>query len=422
MKSMKKLKIVVVNVWHDDNKGDGGICEGVLSLIQQKYPDAKLGIVSMFPDSSPAFKAAHRHLIQRFPDLEVAPSPFLAVDPSKSTSWTQKVWHLPGSFFRLFPLFSQSLPGLRLISEADLVIANGGQYLFTDRKYFNSTFRVFRSLYPLLVAKSYKIPYILFSQSFGFYTAESNRLDNALVRSVLNHAEVVFAREELSKQELLKVGILESKVAVLPDSAFAIKPQMSERVGEIMSKLGLQRHHFWVITVRKWKEHTESFLDEMAALVKTSLKEGMTDKIVLVAHTQGPSQGENDRIATHSLAKRIDHPSVLVMEEDLRPGELAAFYGEASLMIGTRFHSIIFALDGGTPAYAVSYAGPKTWGIMEMLGLKQLCSDMNQFSAQETLERIQAVDLAQLSSEIPGKIQVLCQQLEDKVESLLKEV
>ncbi|MEO0770769.1 MAG: hypothetical protein AAFY72_15335, partial [Cyanobacteria bacterium J06649_4] len=111
--------IVIVNVWHDDNKGDGGIAEGVLTLVKTHYPEAKLGIVSMFPEGAPAFKSAHRHLTARFENIEVAPSPFAAHDPSQSGGLFRllnKLWQVPLSFLRLKVPQAFSHPGADLIS------------------------------------------------------------------------------------------------------------------------------------------------------------------------------------------------------------------------------------------------------------------------------------------------------------------
>lgn len=417
-------RIVVVNMWHDDNKGDGGICEGVITLFKQSLPKAQLGVVSMLPTYAKAYHNSYRHLKQSFPDLEIAPSPFLANDPSHSPDsyrYLRRLWHLPGTLLRLLPMFAQTQSGLRLIANADLVISNGGQYIYTEPRYFDSMFRVFRNLYPLIAARIYGVPYILFSQSYDFIEG-GDRLDNILVKSVFSKAKMVFARESISLDRLIKLGLSKSNLAVIPDAAFALQPKLSERVKRILAQHQLEPGKFWVITVRKWKTYTDSFLDEMAILIEQAIAKGIINRIVLVAHTQGPSPGENDCLATQKLASRIKSEAVSVNEDDLSPGELVAFYGQASLMIGTRFHSVIFALVGGTPAYAVSYAGPKTWGIMEMLGMKELCINMNDFSAAKVLADIQTVDLEAIAAQLPAKIGNLQQKLAENVNALIDDL
>lgn len=412
--------IVIVNVWHDDNKGDGGIAEGVLRLIQQQHPQAQIGVVSMFPESAAANQSAHRHLIRSFPEITVVPSPFSSHDPSKSGGLARlfkKSWQVPLSLSRIALAPWLKHPAIQLIAGADLVIANGGQYLFTQKNYINSLFTAYRLLYPLLLARRCQIPYLLFSQSFGFY--EQDRFDNQLIRTTLNDAVSTWAREDISYQKLLKLGLSEKKIALVPDAAFVLVPNHTERVQAVLDRHHLETGKFWTITVRQWSTYTEAFLDEMEVLIRAALQAGLIKKIVLVAHTQGPSQGGDDRVPTNALFHRFEgDEAVTMVDDDLTPGELVAFYKEAKLMIGTRFHSVIFALVGGTPAYAVSYAGPKTWGIMKMLGIDHLCSDMSDFVASEALERIKSADLNAIAAELPDKIAQLRQQLQENFEHL----
>ncbi|MGD1921837.1 MAG: polysaccharide pyruvyl transferase family protein, partial [Pleurocapsa sp.] len=378
--NQKQPRIVIVNVWHDDNKGDGGICEGLIISLKQRWSDAELSIVSMMPYYAPVSPNAHRHLRSRFPDLKVFSSPFVSKDPSYSPDrygHLRKLWHIPNTLWQLVGWLPQSHPALNAIANAELVISNGGQYIYTSNNYFASLFRTFRNLYPFMLAGNYRVPYVLFSQSYDF--RYSDRLDDKLVRNIESQAQKVFAREQISLNALIKEGIPKNILDLIPDAAFALKPNHTEKVRSVLSKHQLEKGKFWTITVRKWGIHTDDFLEQMAVLINRAISQQLVEKIVLVAQTLVPSRGENDRLATQKLAQKLDLDAVSVIEDDLSPWELVAFYGEAELMLGTRFHSVIFALVGGTPAYAVSYAGPKTWGIMEMLDMKHLCTNMSDF-------------------------------------------
>ena len=220
-------------------------------------------------------------------------------------------------------------------------------------------------------------------------------------------------------QKLAHLGIEDVKLSLVPDAAFVLIPNHTSRVDLVLQSHNLHEEKFWAITVRQWSSYTESFLDQIEILINSALQKGLIEKIALVAHTQGPSQGGDDRVPTYTLSERFQtNPAVTVIDDDLTPGELVALYSQAKLMVGTRFHSVIFALVGGTPAYAVSYAGPKTWGIMKMLGIDYLCSDMSDFSASEALERIKEANLEQIAAELPTKISGLQQQLGEQFESL----
>lgn len=419
----KHPNLVVVNAWHDDNKGDSGICEATLDLLQQHWPNANLGLVSIISEQSTAYKNAYRHLQKRFPQLTIAPSPFVFYDPIQGT-YNNVPTQLPLALLRLLPTFKNSHPALQLIAEADLVIVNGGHYLFTYRNSLKSTGRLFRMLYPVLAAKSYGIPYIFFAQSLGSF--DDPKVGDKLMKSTLNAAHGIWTREDISRQNVLKLGVNESNVKVIPDAAFALTPQKTERVQKVLSTHQLTPGKFWVVTVRQSPNGTEEerqakteyFLKEMASLIRQALNVGMVEKVALVVHVQGPYPNENDRIPTQNLSQQLTGEAVTLIDEDLSPGELSALYGEASLMLGTRFHSVIFSLIAGTPAYAISYTGPKTWGIMGMLGMQHLCADLENFSAEKALHLLQSQNLNALADQMNKKVNSLRQDLEKAIASL----
>ena len=374
-------KIAIANIWHDDNKGDCGIVVGMIEILQHHYPQAEFTLISMFAESSPFFKDAHRHLQQHFPDLKIVPSPFFSHDISETESIYQKLaklFPIPLSLLYLqFPLFTRQ-PGLQVLKTADLVITPGGQYLLAKKNQFKSLYVLYRFLYPLLIAQKHNIPYLFFSQSFDFYSPE--RFDSRLIKSVLNKAIAVFAREPLSYQALLESGVYPNKVKLVPDGAILLKPQKTELVTSLLTKHNLNQNQFWVVTVKNCGCQTESWLKEMAKLIEKLFAQGIISQLVLVANSQGPTIAEDDRLVTRQLAKNSER-SIVVIEDDLTPNELAAIYGEAQFLIGTRFQSLILALASGTPVYGISYAGFKVEGLMNMLEMSELWSSVAEFEA-----------------------------------------
>lgn len=416
--------IVLVNAWHDDNKGDSSICEATLLLIRKQWPTAKLGLVSIISNKSGAFEGAYRHLLKTFPDLEIAASPIDFYDPI-SGQYSDLLLKFPISLLRLFPFLGMrhlehSHP-INLISKADLIVSNGGHYIYTHPSTIKSVGRLFRMTYPLLVAFSYKVPYVIFSQSLGPF---NDFWGNQLIKFIFDNSMKISPREELSHKNLLDIGISNSKISVVPDSAFALKPLMTDNVQKVLSKHCLTKKSFWVVTVRKSpngseqerQARTEKFLDEVALTARRVLQLKLTDKVALVVHTQGPTLLEDDSFVTRALAQRLgDCKNVVLVEEDLSPRELAAFYGHASFLVGTRFHSVIFSLISGTPAFAISYSGPKTWGIMTDLGMEELCSDLENFSSEAFLNKVENLDFASQEKEINEKIITLRQQLDTAI-------
>ena len=74
----------------------------------------------------------------------------------------------------------------------------------------------------------------------------------------------------------------------------------------------------------------------------------------------------HSRIA--SIVRRSD--DVYALNDKLSHGEVKAAYNSLDFLIGTRFHSVIFALTSNVPAIAIEYEH-KTGGIMHDLDLDE---------------------------------------------------
>ncbi|MBB4634534.1 polysaccharide pyruvyl transferase family protein [Longimicrobium terrae] len=396
------MNIVLVNAWHDDNKGDGGIIEATLLLLQPHVPDARFTIVSKFPADHPAFARAHRHLLARHPDVRVLPLVSGLRPPagrvgrmSEALRWT------------LLP--PRRGEAERAIAGADLVISVGGHYLYNRRADPRDWGRLKRHLHPLRVARAAGVPYVLLAQSLGPFTDATSR---RFASPVLRDARAVILREARSDTLAAELGVPDRTRAVLPDVAFALRAEHTPAVEAVVARHGLDRP-FWVFTVRGWGTEAESasFLDQMAETVRGVLRQGLAERVALVAHCNGPTPAEDDRVATRQLAERLAGESIAVVDEDLTPGELVSLYGRAVAMVGTRFHSVIFALAGGTPAFAVAYFGPKAQGIMEMLGMSDLCADTKGFRAADVLPRLPRLAEPAYRAEVARKVGALQDEL-----------
>lgn len=396
------MKIVLVNGWHDDNKGDGGIVEATISLVRQQIPYARFALLSPFPDDDPRYTNAHRHLRARFPDLEICAAAVPGYQPGVGLG--AMLWALPILAWSISCLL-MGIRGasrvFRLIGEADLVISKGGHIFYSNRPGMRGALSLLVHMYPLMIARRFGVPYILLGQSIGPF---NDRVGRAIAKGIFNGARSLVLREGISSEVAREIGVDMSKVRVAPDLAFWLRGEMSDRVRQLMEKLKLTVGEFWVVTVRTWPPTEgsdgagarEAFLHEMARFITGVLEARLSERIVLVAHVIGPIQIEDDRLPTRRLAELIGAQvdRLEVIDEDLTPHELIALYGSAELLVGTRFHSVIFALAGGTPAIAVSYFGPKARGIMRLLGMERFCIDIEHFTAEAATKCISELRMA----------------------------
>ena len=393
---MDRLRIGIVNIWHDDNRGDSAIAIATHDLLARTFPEAEIEFWSLADRSG--LQQAHRVVSTQIDDVPIHPAP-IAANQGRSTQGTYAVKTLGQTVRAIVGLRFPRLnpPSARALDGLDLVVASGGHYLYSA-KGVRWALRMFRLVYPLLIAQQRGTPTALMGHSLGPF---EGRFSRALARRVLTRTDAIYAREELSARTAVALGASASRVRVMPDPAFAIAVDDSG-LNALLARHRLDRAKYWVVTVRKClrgdRRHrvacSERFLGEMSQLIRAVLDGNFVERVALVPHVIGPTAIEDDRDPTADLAELLaDRPEVVTIDEDFTPGTVAALYGAAELVVGTRFHSIILAMVGGSPAYAVSYFGPKAVGIMNMAEMSDACVEMEEFTAAGAIEWLEGVDL-----------------------------
>jgi len=380
------LKVTIVNGYHDSNKGSCAIAWGLIRRLERTGLVDSISLVSMLREDSPLFSSGFRHLRENFPEVNFLGSPVIGLadylDRHKTTrghSFRQWLWAV--SFLRQYLVMNHSSPGrmaahnpaLRAILDSDLVVERGGPFFAAGRSPVNPSL-YFYAL-PLLYARRGGIPFGFAPESIG---PLANRFARNFVGDLFRDACFISVRENISRATLVKCGVKESSIQTMLDSAFWVKPRHSTRLSSVLSRHGLDRGSFISIVCRQWLEVDQRRYHRELAAVIDRLVPKIFPRAALVLNAYGPLGGPDDSRATRQLFEYIQKKEyVSLVEEDLAPDELAALYGQADLLLGTRLHSVILSLTGGTPVVAVSYGGPKTRGIMQLLGLDRYVVDIN---------------------------------------------
>ena len=262
-----------------------------------------------------------------------------------------------------------------------------------------------------------QIPFIIYAQSVGPFNSKISRY---FVRWLFSRAAFVRVRENISKQELVKIGLNRDKILVVPDAAFALKPSSEEKIKTILEHHDLQPQRFVAVTIRQWyAKGRADVADEYKRYLKEIVKvidfivNNLKLKVGIIPHVTGPTQFENDLIPSRQVLDLVRwKDKIVIIDDELSPSQLITLYAQARFLIGTRFHSVIFALITGTPCIAISYFGPKAFGIMQMLGFEKYVLDIKHFKASNLIE---------LLKEIMEKREEIVEYIKAKVTILKKE-
>lgn len=370
----KKRSALVVNCWHDSNKGDAAISIGVVNALKKNSVADLVRVASYiyYPEQA-GLDYGFRHLRAAHPDVEFVQTTLPAA--ARSVGKLESLKLSIRAFFKLVA------PGLvpdrefeRAVRDSCVVVSNGGLYFgFAKSGFLFILYHLFAFSYPMLLAKRCRVPYVLYAQSFGPFR---DRLSRWWMKWLVAGSAGTWARESFSREALLVLGAPPDKVSVVADAAFGLK--LDEAVASsVLQRFGLQRHGYVAISARGLyasghSQEAENKYRKSIADVIDWLTNECGLKVCLVAHTTGPIVDEDDRITCEAVLSSLPlelADNVFLIDADLSPEELAHLYGSAAFIIATRFHAVVLALCGGAPAIAIPYFGVKTQGSMRDLGL-----------------------------------------------------
>ncbi len=290
--------------------------------------------------------------------------------------------------------WSRTIPSnrklIQYIQEADVVLcAPGGICL--------GGFYNWSHLYNMMLCKHYNKPVIYYSRSIGPFNP----------RNILQHIFCTRAKEILKKMDFLslrdarsmdlanKLGI---KYIKSIDSAFLDTPDAT-LPDSVRTDLGKQKYIVFVPNQLTWHPSFANMPQDV--IDKCYLK--MIDIIIqktdynIVMLPQLYNAGKkNDCLYFKKLKEETEHPSRIIVFPDTYSSDIQQIIiKDAQMIIGTRYHSIVFGINNRVPVIALSYEH-KIAGMLEILGIKGRSFEFN------TEASIHKFDFAKFEQVITG--------------------
>lgn len=372
------MNILIVNQ-PTGNRGDEAAHRALVRALSKRYPDAAIRIVFMGVSSS------------GFGGLQVkAPNVVYENIPIRHLQTLAK-WAF---FFHFRWLLTHIRPGYRLlrrrIRNADLVISAPSGICLGP----------FRSWYMLLVdwmVLQEKKPFAYYSPSFG-PAPEGQKGDRLFWRecaNVLGRFDFLSIRDAKTMAFADKMGL--SYVPSI-DSAFLDSP--AEPIpAEVAGKLG-NRYVVFVPNSLTWhvayRNASQEVIDGLYFRVMDLLSKRFPNaRIVLLPQLYGRGNG-GDHAYFLRLRERHSQPERnLVLPDTLSSDVQQAIVANAQLVVGARYHSIVFAINNAVPFISLSYEHKMT-GLLEVLGLGEASVDIQTLGlsgndGQKALAQFEAV-------------------------------
>ncbi len=253
----------------------------------------------------------------------------------------------------------------------DMIVYKGGGFIHSYGK-ISDIYVFMYQLYYAIFAKRNNKKVIFLPNSFGPF---QNSIAKKLYINIMNKADLITVREKISEEQ--NNNILNNQSFLYPDLGFFIKKNKSFDFYKYLTKNNIEIDNSKKnigITVRPYnfsghKNKEMLYKKYIKSISKFIEKYQENYNIFLIAQTMGPSDHENDGLAIKDVQNNLRNKVSIISDIDLNANDLVSIYGHMDFVIGTRFHSVIFAFTQCVPCIAISYGGNKGEGIMKDFSL-----------------------------------------------------
>ena len=222
-------------------------------------------------------------------------------------------------------------------------------------------------LWQLMVVKELGKPIFYWGRSIGPFSDEDFSRSIFLRKSkeLLKYFSYISLRDKTSMESAGKMGV---KAIEVVDSAFLeepltdISPCIQESIGKdyVVFVPNQLTWHYRYKNVSQ--EHINSFY---LSLIDLLGRKYPSSKIVMLPQTF--KSWINDYEYFLKLKKLADNDRIVVIDENQSSDIQQSIIRHSRLVVGARYHSIVFALNNGIPFISLSYEH-KMRGLLELIG------------------------------------------------------
>ena len=381
------MNVLLTNIHSIRNAGDHALMQMAVRRIREIFPGCSVTLSMDDPDKN-------------IDTSLVVASLMSWLKTKNQDAWVYKNWFLflpailfPIITYRLIhkPLYYLTPATLKELMQgyihSDLVISGPGGFLYSSGRGLAFLISVFSILLGGWAGK----PVYLFPQSIG---PLRKKWEYRFLKYALKKVRLVLVREPISLQFVRDMGL---RCLLVPDLAFGFPRPKKEEALSFYKKIGLNPEidRPWLgVTTIDWENQNRRFKSqslyemEIQSAVRFFIQE-LKGKVLFFPHVVGPARSRDDRRPANRIFNNLKDlsDSIFLITEELSPEQLKSLYGCLDLFIGTRLHSVIFALSEGVPSIGIGYQ-PKTRGVFQMLEIEDWVIDMEQMEGGTLLSQL----------------------------------
>ena len=274
---------------------------------------------------------------------------------------------------------------LRRFRRAVLYI-NGGGSLMQD---VTSTRSLKYYLLTLDAAKKFGCKVMMYGCGIGPIRREYNRRHAA--RTINRSVDLITLRDDLSRGELTRMGIVEPEIKLAADPTIILHPASDAQMDQVMEALGIPVGGKYLgFGLRSW-HGLESVADEIVRAAEYAHeKYGLIPVFV-------PIEFPSDLTPARMIADQLHCPYYMV-ECRLPIEETIGLLSRMKTVIGIRLHSLMFSAGRGVPVIGMSY-DIKVDGFLKYIG-SRTCIQLSEVTADKLCPLIDECVSGKLDDEV----------------------
>ncbi|MCI6719957.1 MAG: polysaccharide pyruvyl transferase CsaB [Clostridiales bacterium] len=274
---------------------------------------------------------------------------------------------------------------LRRFRRAALYI-NGGGSLMQD---VTSTRSLKYYLFTLDAAKKLGCKVMMYGCGIGPIRRPGNRRHTA--RTINRAVDLITLRDDLSRGELTRMGIVEPEIRLAADPTIILKPAHDAQIDQAMESLGIPLDGRYLgFGLRNWSGLT-SVIDEIVKAAQYAYdRHGLIPVFV-------PIEFPSDLEPARAVAGKLSCPHYVITER--LPIEVTiGLLSRMKTVIGIRLHSLMFSAGRGVPVIGMSY-DIKVDGFLKYIG-SRTCIPLAEVTADKLAPLIDECVSGQMDAEV----------------------
>lgn len=338
---MNKKNIMILGNFSGNNAGDTAVLDSIIDYIEKKFSNVKLYI------------------------------------PTTSTVFINKRYTKIRSSIRIIPIdIRKRKLQLRFIGFRTIFSLINLDYIFTtagilfDRRLYKIYYNFIITINPLLaIAKFFKVKVI--GLCVGI-TSPTTIKGGAILKKVIEKHDYIIVRDDQSK----RIGEnISSKISFTVGSDIALKKIIKDKKSSSIVEIGFNITEYLSSLIKDKNINLIDLIDQ--SIRNIDLYIGIDKLIMIKIFVTAKMDIEISKLLYAKLSKSYKVELVNLYQNNSE--ELYKNFSNLNLFIGTRMHSIIFALSNEIPSIGLNY-NEKVKGFFSLMNIEEYIIELHHLS------------------------------------------